>query len=390
MMSSVPNRVLLVDDEPGMLRMLKAALAQYGFATEEALDGRQAMDLLSQRSFDVIVSDINMPRYSGLEFLRGVRERDPDVPVIMMTGKPSFESSAQAVEYGAFRYLIKPVMPAALKDAVERAIRLHEVARAKRQALELHGIDDKWLGDRALAEVRFANAMAELWIAFQPIVSWRERRVYGYEALVRSTEPTLCNPGLLLETAERLGKLRDLGRAIRGQAARMAPSSGAKLFVNLHSQDLMDDDLYSSQAPLSRLAGRVVLEITERASLESIRDLERRLARLRGLGFQLAVDDLGAGYAGLNTFTQLEPEVVKFDMSLIRDVDTNHKKWCIVSRMQEMCDDLGIVVVAEGIETPAERDTLVALGCDKLQGYLFAKPAPAFPAVNWGLPAPRE
>jgi DNA-binding NtrC family response regulator len=100
MMSSVPNRVLIVDDEPGMLRMLKAALGLYGFETEEALDGRHAMELLSQKSFDVIVSDINMPRYPGLEFLRGVRERDLDVPVIMMTGKPTFESSARAVSMG--------------------------------------------------------------------------------------------------------------------------------------------------------------------------------------------------------------------------------------------------------------------------------------------------
>jgi EAL domain-containing protein (putative c-di-GMP-specific phosphodiesterase class I) len=129
-----------------------------------------------------------------------------------------------------------------------------------------------------------------------------------------------------------------------------------------------------------------VLEITERASLESIGDLGRRLAKLRELGFRLAVDDLGAGYAGLNTFTQLEPEVVKLDMSLIRDVDTNHKKRCIVSRMQEMCTDLGIVVVAEGIETREERETLVELGCDKLQGYLFAKPGPAFPIVSWDPP----
>jgi EAL domain-containing protein (putative c-di-GMP-specific phosphodiesterase class I) len=277
-------------------------------------------------------------------------------------------------------------MPATLKDAVERAIQLHEVARAKRKALELHGIDDKWLGDRTLLEARFADAMAGLWIAFQPIVSWSEHRVYGYEALVRSAEPTLCNPGLLLETAERLGQLRELARAIRGRTAQVTLPDGAKLFVNLHAQDLVDDDLYSPEAPLSRIAERVVLEITERASLESVGDLGKRLAKLRELGFRLAVDDLGAGYAGLNTFTQLEPEVVKLDMSLIRDVDTNHKKRCIVSRMQEMCTDLGIVVVAEGIETREERETLVELGCDKLQGYLFAKPGPAFPIVSWDPP----
>jgi len=383
-MSSFPNRVLLVDDEPGMLRMMKTALGLYGFATEEARDGREALELLSRKSFDVVVSDINMPRYPGLEFLRGVRERDPDVPVIMMTGKPSVESSARAVEYGAFRYLIKPVMPAALRDAVERAVRLHEIARAKRQALELHGIDDKWLGDKALLDVRFASAFEGLWVAFQPIVSWEEHRVYGYEALVRSAEPALSNPALLIEAAERLGKMTDLSRAIRRRAARETPPDDAKLFVNLHPHDLLDEDLYSPDAPLSRLADRVVLEITERASPSGIADLEMRLNRLRTLGFQIAVDDLGAGYAGLTAFTQLDPDVVKLDMSLIRHIDTDPKKRCIVARLVEMCADLKIVVVAEGIETAGERDVLVDLGCDKLQGYLFARPGQPFPAVSWG------
>src|SRR5579859_793366 len=170
-LTSDPNRILLVDDEPGMLTMLKTALARYGYATEEALDGHEALERLSRHPFDVIVSDVNMPRYPGIEFLRGVRERDPDVPVIMITGKPTVESSCRAVEYGAFRYLVKPVMPATLKEVVERAIHAHEVARAKRQALLSHGIDEKWLDHRAELEVHFQNAIDGLWMAFQPIIS---------------------------------------------------------------------------------------------------------------------------------------------------------------------------------------------------------------------------
>jgi EAL domain-containing protein (putative c-di-GMP-specific phosphodiesterase class I) len=381
--STIPNRVLLVDDEPGMLRMLKLALNQYGYVTEEALDGRQAMDILSRQSFDVIISDINMPRYPGLEFLRNVRERDPDVPVIMMTGKPSIESSARAVEYGAFRYLVKPVMPAKLKETVERAIQLHGIARAKRSALEILGIDDKWLGERTLLEISFAKALAGLWMATQPIVSWRERRVHGYEALVRSTEPTLAHPGILLETAERLGQLQVLGRTIRAAAARIIPPGSALLFVNLHSVDLMDNELYAPDSPLSRVAHRVVLEITERASLEKITDVESRLARLRGLGFRIAIDDLGAGYAGLTAFAQLEPDIVKLDMALIRDIDSQPKKRNIVGTLLGLCAEMRIEVVAEGIETIGERDTLVALGCDKLQGYFFARPGAPFPLVLW-------
>jgi EAL domain-containing protein (putative c-di-GMP-specific phosphodiesterase class I) len=97
------------------------------------------------------------------------------------------------------------------------------------------------------------------------------------------------------------------------------------------------------------------------------------------MGFRLAIDDLGAGYAGLNSFSQLEPEVAKLDMALVRDVHKQPTKLTLVRTMISMCRELGIQVVAEGIETAEERDALVWAGCDLLQGYLFAKPGPAFP-----------
>ena len=90
----------------------------------------------------------------------------------------------------------------------------------------------------------------------------------------------------------------------------------ALLFINLHAMELDDDSLISAAAPLSRHAARVVLEVTERAPLEKIRDVTARVAQLRALGYRIAVDDLGAGYAGLTSFAHLEPEVVKVDMSL--------------------------------------------------------------------------
>ncbi|HEX3343730.1 MAG TPA: EAL domain-containing protein, partial [Polyangiaceae bacterium] len=200
-----------------------------------------------------------------------------------------------------------------------------------------------------------------------------------------SREPSLPHPGAMLDAAERLDRLHDLGRAIRARAGEPVPAmpESAALFVNLHTQDLLDEALYDPEQPLARIASRVVLEITERASLHGVRDVQQRMARLREMGFRIAVDDLGAGYAGLNSFSQLEPEVVKLDMTLIRDVHEQPKKLTLVRTMITMCRDLGIQVVAEGIEVPEERDALVWAGCDLLQGYLFAKPAPAFPAVVW-------
>ena len=107
-----------------------------------------------------------------------------------------------------------------------------------------------------------------------------------------------------------------------------------------------------------------------------------KVAELRRLGFQIAIDDLGAGYAGLTSFTQLEPEFVKLDMSLIRDVDHSSTKQKIIRSMVALCHDMGKQIVAEGVERREEQDSLVELGCDLLQGYLFARPGRPFPAVD--------
>ena len=272
-------------------------------------------------------------------------------------------------------------MPATLREVIERAVRVHGVAQLKRRALEMQGA--AWPGDRAALEVRFATAMQGLWVAFQPIVAWSNRSDYGYEALLRSTEPTLRNPLAFIEAAELLGKLEELGRAVRAGAAGAALPDGAKLFVNLHAYDLNDEALYHPDAPLTKLANRVVLEITERASLHGVEDVDGRVSQLRKLGFAIAVDDLGAGYAGLTSFAQLKPEVAKLDMSLIRNIDRQPIKRNIVRSMHRLCAELGILVVCEGVETAEERDALAELGCDLMQGYLFAKPGPAFPVSCW-------
>jgi EAL domain-containing protein (putative c-di-GMP-specific phosphodiesterase class I) len=161
-------------------------------------------------------------------------------------------------------------------------------------------------------------------------------------------------------------------------------SADVSFFVNLHSRDLADEQLYSAGAPLSALAQRVVLEITERASLDDIEGLPARIEQLRKLGFRIAIDDLGAGYAGLTSFTQLEPDFAKLDMSLVRDVDKSERKQSVIRAMNTLCkQDLSVQVVTEGVETAAERDALSKLGCELLQGYLFAKPAEGFPNPSW-------
>jgi EAL domain-containing protein (putative c-di-GMP-specific phosphodiesterase class I) len=379
------GRVLVVDDEEAIRNVFKRVLAQDGHEVVTARDGREALQWLVQCSaLDAIVSDIRMPEMSGLELLCAVRERDMDLPVLLITGAPDMASAIEAIDHGAYKYISKPIEQAALRESVQRAVTLRRMARLKREALAAFGQDATRAGDRAALEVNFARALDSSWMAYQPIVDARRGDVYGYESLFRSEEPTLPHPGAVLDAAERLGRLDDLGRRVRSVVADpMGKAANAALFVNLHPRDLLDEELFAATSPLVQIAPRVVLEITERATLDEVPDVRDRLARLRRLGFRLAVDDLGAGYAGLSCFATLEPEVIKFDMILVRGIDTNPVKRTVVDRMTTLAHDLHVVVVAEGVETPAERDTLVSLGCDLLQGYLFAKPGKPFPDVTW-------
>jgi EAL domain-containing protein (putative c-di-GMP-specific phosphodiesterase class I) len=378
--------VLLVDDDEHVRRTYAKALQRLGFATETAADGREAAGMIANSAYEVILTDLSMPKMGGLEFLRTVRQHNLDVPVLLMTGQPDLESAVEAVAYGAFRYLLKPVGLDELREVVQEASAMHQMARLKREALALIGSEGRHLGDRASLVARFDNALELLWMAYQPIVRWPERNVFAYEALVRSDEPSLKSPADLLDTAERLGRLYDLGRRARALVAGSTSEApdGALLFVNLHAADLNDEELFSPDSPLALSASRVILELTERASLDGVHDVVAKIAKLRHLGYRIAVDDLGAGYAGLATFSQLDPEFAKLDISLVRGVHASDKKRRVVRAMTRLCTkELAVQVVSEGVEVAEERDTLAMEGCALLQGYLFAKPAPGFPAPQW-------
>jgi EAL domain-containing protein (putative c-di-GMP-specific phosphodiesterase class I)/CheY-like chemotaxis protein len=381
---SVPlPTILVVDDEPTVAHATERILARQGYQVVVANGGRAAIALAAARSFDAVVSDLAMPDMDGRALLRAMRAQDLDVPFIFLTGSPDLDSAIDAIEYGAFRYLIKPAAPTELLAVVAQAVGWRRVALIRREAvLELQG---RPIGDRAGLEARFESALEKLWMAAQPIVSWETRTVLAYEMLVRTDEPTLRSPVDLLDAAERLQRTRDLGRAIRRLVAQRIPEAppSAQVFVNLHPSDLEDEELGSSGGVLTPFSDRVVFEITERAALDGVRGLSRRIERLRELGFKIAIDDLGAGYAGLSSVAALEPDVVKADMSLVRGIESSALKQKLLKTIAALTNDLGVQLIAEGIETAGERDCVVSLGTPALQGYLFARPARGFPSVSY-------
>jgi EAL domain-containing protein (putative c-di-GMP-specific phosphodiesterase class I) len=372
--------VLLVDDDPGILRAFRRSLCADGHHVVCVGDGSEVPALLRRERFDAVVSDISMTGLDGFGVLREAHAHDPDLPVVLVTGGASLDAAIRALELGAHRLLLKPLDPGALSAAVREAVQHCQEGRAARHGRELAAELERSAAAHAHLGEELSRAVESLWMAFQPIVRYSDHGLFGFEALVRSRHPTLGRPDEILQAAEQLGRLGELGRAIHDHVARaaLAAPPGAILLVNLHPWDLRDEGLLAPGSPLAAMASRVVLEITERASLEQVPDLRERIATLRGQGFRIAVDDLGAGYAGLACIADLAPDIVKLDMSLVRGVHLDPTRRRLVHAISALCAELGISVVAEGVETAAERDALCDAGCDLMQGFLFARPAASF------------
>ena len=267
-----------------------------------------------------------------------------------------------------FRFLTKPCSPEELSHTVLQglAVRDDVVAKQRRRS------DDRTLDDQ------LDEALEHLWVALQPITDAQGAGVVAYEALMRSEQEALRTPPAVLDAATRLGRQFDVDRVVRSRVADLIPRlpGDVRVFVNLMPESIADPLLTSDDDPLAPWAPRLVWEITERVGLDGIPNLEQRLVALRARGARIALDDLGAGYAGLNSFAELSPDIVKFDMELVRDIDRSPTRSKLVASMVRLCRDLDVRTVAEGIETEAERDTVVALGCDLLQGYLLGRPSP--------------
>lgn len=373
------GRVLVVDDDRALRRAVRRQLEVEGWSVVDVDSVAEAIGAMrdGRELFDCVVSDVHMPSMTGFDLIEQIRRHDDELPVLLMTGDPSLDGAVRAIETGAVSYLAKPFDQDTLATSVARAARRHGVARMRRRAALFA---EHVLGPEA-AELshRLDLALDKLWMAFQPIVDVSTGKVFAYEALMRTDEPTLKRPDTLIGAAERLGRIHDVGRAVRAAVAREIDRAPLEplLFVNVHGLELTDPDLFRTDGPLAAHAHRIVIEITERIGLDAVAG-PTRVKELRQLGYQIAVDDLGAGYAALGALASLEPEIVKLDMSLVRDLEQHATKRRVVGAMAVLVRELGGRVVAEGVETMGERSACAECGITLMQGWLFAKPEPDF------------
>jgi diguanylate cyclase (GGDEF)-like protein len=240
-----------------------------------------------------------------------------------------------------------------------------------------------------LTELRAALAGGEgLHLLYQPTVDLRSGTVTGVEALLRWTSPTrgLVQPSDFIPLAEGTGLIGPLTEhvlrlALAQSRAWLDDGLALPVAVNLSARNLLEDDLPervgAALAEHEVPAALLVLEITESAVVEDPVQAERIVRRLVDLGVGIAIDDFGTGYSSMAALTRLPLECLKVDRSFVADLDIEGPGAVIVTASIRLAHDLGMRVVAEGVETPGQLDRLRDLGCDVVQGFLLARPMPA-------------
>jgi diguanylate cyclase (GGDEF)-like protein len=226
-------------------------------------------------------------------------------------------------------------------------------------------------------------------MAVQPIVSVPEGTVHAYEALARFRLGASSNPLHWFALADEFGVRDRLELACLRAGLKLLDDlpAGARLSVNLSGPLLLDprtSDLLRDRPHLDRL----IIEVTENSLMEDTPGVVAQIDRLIGEGLKLAVDDMGAGYAGLRQITTVRPAYLKLDRSLITGIDTDPDRGALVSAMLGYVRQTGGHLIAEGVETEAELDTLRRLGVTLIQGYLLGRPADPWPSVHMPAPPP--
>jgi EAL domain-containing protein (putative c-di-GMP-specific phosphodiesterase class I) len=224
----------------------------------------------------------------------------------------------------------------------------------------------------------------EVYPVYQPIVSLEGGQVFGYEALTRLKDRRLFDgPQELFEFAEKEGQVYALDRVARELAIDGCTElkAGQKLFINVMAQ-IMEDPDFSPGQTISLLEQHrlsphhVVFEITERSAIADYPAVKKALQHYRNQGYQIAIDDVGAGYSSLQSIVELHPDFIKVDRSIVQDIHRNEMKEHVMGTLLDIGGKMGVSLIAEGIEVEGELKKLAQMGVHYAQGYWIGRPAP--------------
>lgn len=388
--ASDSGRILIIDDNEDNTALLAQVLESAGFSDVECCnDAEVALATFDRFDPDLVLLDLHMPVIDGGDLLQQLNDRVPEdwfVPVMVITADVTEHARDRSFRCGAADFLTKPV------DLHECVLRVRNLLHIRHvnvvQARKSERLAERMRVRDALDERRSAQRL-EIHhrldgvierggpnIVLQPITTIADGAVAGYEALARFDDPLGRTPDVWFADAAGVGRGVELELCAVHRAldafAELAP--GPFLSVNASPRTIVSGEL--TAVLLAHDPSRIVVELTEHEQVPDYEALLAQIDALRGLGVRIAVDDAGTGFAGLQQILQLGPDIIKLDRFLIEGVDHDAVRRALVTAMVAFSDSIGATLLGEGIETPAELDTLRSLQVPLGQGYLLGRPAP--------------
>jgi EAL domain-containing protein (putative c-di-GMP-specific phosphodiesterase class I)/CheY-like chemotaxis protein len=378
-------RVLIADDEAE----LRAALADL-ITSEDSLelvgtarDAGEVVELARTNQPDVALVDVKMPG-GGATATRGILETSPRTRVIALSAYEDRTTVMEMLGAGAAGYLVKGTSPEEIVRAITRVVGgqtsvSSEVIGSVVQELSVqlrketqHSEELRGRRER----IERAVTGEGLSLVYQPIWELAAHRIVGHEALARFSAEPVRGPDVWFAEAAELGLIAQLELFAIGSALADLPRLPDDTYVslNLSHRTAMSPELLDVVAGIDR--GRLVFEITEHEAVEDYGALGEALARLREGGGRVAIDDAGAGFASLRHTLRLAPDIIKLDISITAGIDADRARRALARALITFADEMAMTIVAEGIETQAELDALLALGVGYGQGFFLARPAP--------------
>jgi EAL domain-containing protein (putative c-di-GMP-specific phosphodiesterase class I)/AmiR/NasT family two-component response regulator len=382
-------RLLIVDDEPANVSLLEIVLADAGFANVEAImDASLVLDRCRTDPPDLILLDLHMPMLDGnaiLAELAALVDPGDFLPVVVVTADTTSGARDRALMLGATDFITKPfdIRDVSLRVRNLLGTRLANSRLRRDKALldeQVSALFDHQSGEaerrRAITERVSRVAQGEgLAMVFQPVVELDTGRIVGAEALARFTGPPVQPPDVWFAEAAEVGFGLQLELAAIRAAVAQADflPRGSFMSVNASPNTICSQHLSSELSRHPDVA--IVLEVTEQQYPFDEARLSESADRLcREHGVRVAIDDTGAGYASLSRILGLRPQVIKLDRFLILGIDEDPVRQTLTSALVRLADQLGAMLIAEGLESVEELATVRDLGVLHGQGFLLQRP----------------
>lgn len=382
-MADAAVTVVVADDEAHAVDYLRTVLHLEGFVVVgEASDASGAIDAVSHLHPDVVILDLHMPG-GGMDAARMIASMSPGTRVLIHSATADEAEALALLQEGIHGYVLKGTAPDRLAEAVRAAARgdrylVPEVGRVAVEALaerlraEHH---EELLGERRRNRITGLLRERPFTTVFQPIVELATRRPMALDALSRASDGATRGVEQWLDEAASVGMRESLEIALAAAALQHLDRlpAGLRMGVRVSPATAAAGRLHEV------LVGRapcVIIELTDPASVDDPGALRRALAPWRDEGALVAVDDRGAGYVGLRHVLELEPDIIRIDAAIVRNVQADERRQAMARVLAGYAEDVGAISVAEGIEHEVEATTLAELGVRGGQGFHLGRPRP--------------